>query len=84
MMFAIVFELQKDQISEWCWGSCGKGVIGALTFEGFTFVACRHADCPHLDREKAEPFGEVEGELVFLRKLQSVDVGAGERAKEAT
>jgi hypothetical protein len=80
-MFAIVFELQKDQISEWCWGSCGKGVVGAITGEGFTFVACLHADCPHLDHEMAEPCGEVLGEPVFLRKLLPVDVGAAERAK---
>ena len=71
-LYAVIFELQKDQISEWCWGSCGYGICGAVDFEPFSAVPCRHSPCPHVEREMDEPMGEVNGESIYLRKLLPV------------
>jgi len=70
MLYAVVFEFQKEQIDAWCWGSCGGGLAGAVDLGEYGgAVCCRRASCPHLDRQMDEPMGDVQGELVTLRKL---------------
>lgn len=51
-----------------CWGSCGLGLVGALTFEGQECIPCDTPVCPYLERQ-SEKFGEIDGRPVFLRKL---------------
>lgn len=75
-LYAVVFEAQREQISELCWGKgCGKGVVGALYADGFSFVCCREENCPHAERTMDEPCGmrgdSVTGDDdVYLRKLK--------------
>ena len=56
-----------------CWGSCGKGQIGALALDGNQCIPCNEEACPHLDQE-AGPVGTVddvgEERPVYLRKLE--------------
>ena len=75
-LFAIV---QSPQIKAWCWGSCGKGLIGSINLcEGVDAIACAQAECPHLDKDDTEPGGTVQwpddGEPceVWLRKLKDI------------
>lgn len=57
-----------------CWGSCGKGIVGAIDIPmgngGIACIACRQDDCPHLDRQMDDSMGDVNGEPVYLRKLR--------------
>ena len=72
-LYAIVFEMQKDQIGKWCWGSCGYGIVGALDFGHFTAIGCKQEYCPHLDKQSEEPFVEMDsGAIVYLRKLKDL------------
>lgn len=61
--------IQQDQISEWCWGSCGHGECGALNAGNIVGIPCKHSPCPHLDKEMDEPFCEIDAGPIFLRKL---------------
>ena len=72
-IYCILFPIQQKQIGEWCWGSCGNGLIGALDLgEGITAIGCHEDECPHLDRQMDEPFGSLDGRDVILRKLKDV------------
>ena len=63
-------ESTKEQIGEWCWGSCGHGIVGGIQLDASVIgIACRHEPCPHLDKEMTESCGDVGGEPVYLRKL---------------
>jgi len=73
MLYAIIFEAQKEQITKWCWGpGCGKAVVGAVDLGIASAIVCRHDECPHLDKQMDEPMCEVQGEPVTLRKLKEV------------
>jgi len=74
--FAILFPIQETQITAWCWNSaCGHGEIGAVNIgDGLPLaILCGHEDCPHLDRQMDVPMGEVDGRMIYLRKLKEVD-----------
>jgi hypothetical protein len=73
-MFVVLFPVQEKQITKWCWGSCGHGVVGALDLGVCAAVMCHHSPCPHLDREMTEPMTKTDdGEPVFLRKLKDTE-----------
>ncbi len=55
-------------IPDLCWGSCGKGQVGALTFEGLECIPCRQEICPHIERQ-SECVGDMDGDPVYLRVL---------------
>ena len=60
---------------EICWGSCGKGLIGAITIPldagEIECIPCIEDDCPHAERTMDEPMGEVrDGDTAYLRKLK--------------
>ena len=77
-VFAVLFDMpsQKPAIEAYCFGSCGKIIVGALEIpldDGILMtLLCRAAQCPALDRQMDEPIGELPetGELVYLRKLR--------------
>ena len=57
-----------------CWGSCGKGQVGAIGIDvwGGTIecIPCREAECPHVEREMEWPGADVDGDSVVMRKLK--------------
>ena len=72
-IFAVLFPAQKKQIEEYCWGpKCGKGIVGTIDLDISAAVACRHGDCPILDKQMDEPMGTVGDQMVYLRKLTDV------------
>jgi hypothetical protein len=74
MIFAIVFPIQEAQIAAWCWGSCGKGLVGMIELGPYVAIGCREEVCPHVEKQATESCGtlEREDEPVFLRKLLPV------------
>ncbi len=78
-LFAVLFPIQKAQIEAWCWGACGHGVCGAIDLGPCEAVPCNEVNCPHVERELAEPCGNVQGRDVYLRKLKDVDQQEGKR-----
>lgn len=83
MLYAIVLNIpgQMDLFSSECWGTCGKGIVGAVEDELVgTIGTCREpsATCPCFDKEIEEDFGEVQGEPLRLRKLKPRQHAAGE------
>jgi len=70
-IYAISFEAQQQQISDWCWSHrCGNGNMGMSNFGGFYMITCDQAECPRLDKQMDVPMGELDGDPVYLRKLR--------------
>ena len=77
-IFVVLFDVpsQKQAIRQYCFGSCGKILVGGILVpiagEVHTALVCRETQCPALDRQMEEPIGELPdtGELVYLRKLR--------------
>ena len=75
---AILFDMpsQKPTIERYCFGSCGKIIVGVIEIPmndmALMALACREIQCPALDRQMEEPIGELPetGEPVYLRKLR--------------
>jgi hypothetical protein len=64
---------QEKIIDAHCFKTCGKIIVGGITDKELgALMVCRTPkdQCPHLDKEMDEPFGEVNGEPVFIRKLK--------------
>jgi len=66
------------KVAEVCWGSCGHGLIGGMTFDNDAGIPCdQPADrCPAFDKEASEPSGTVNDGIraerpVYLRKLKA-------------
>jgi hypothetical protein len=66
-----------------CWGSCGNGFIGGVDLDSDSGIPCDMpvAECPHHDRDAAEPCGSIEerGEErpVYLRRLRAASPERG-------
>jgi hypothetical protein len=64
---------QLKIIEAHCFGDCGKIIVGAIMDETIGELGvCRTAkeQCPQLDKEMDEPFGEIMGDPIFIRKLK--------------
>lgn len=64
---------QAKIIENHCFRTCKKIIPGAMIDQELGEIGvCRTAkeDCPRIDKEMDEPFGEVMGEPVILRKLK--------------
>lgn len=64
---------QREIIEKHCFGDCGKIIAGALIDKELGELGvCRipREQCPRLDKEMDEPFGNWEGQLIFIRKLK--------------
>jgi hypothetical protein len=69
-MFITVWGLQKAEIETHCFGSCKKVIFGLLMDEQLGGLShCFEANCPFVEKEMSEPFGEVNGTNAYLRKL---------------
>lgn len=74
-MFVTIIGLQKAEIEQHCFGSCKKTIFGMIMDEEYGGLShCFEANCPFLDKEMDEPFGEVNGTNAYLRKLQPIMV----------
>jgi len=70
-MFVTVWGLQKAAIETRCFGSCKKVIFGLLMDEQLGGLShCFEVNCPFVEKEMSEPFGEVNGTNAYLRKLQ--------------
>lgn len=77
-VFAVLVGMpsQKPAIDAYCFGSCGKIIVGAIEIpmDDWVLMAlpCRETQCPALDRQMEEPIGTLPetGEPVYLRKLR--------------
>lgn len=80
-MYAVPIEAHEAKgmrVADWCWGSCGHGLIGGIDLgerRGSAIpCATKAADCPHFDAETEKPWGTVEDErqthTVYLRRLK--------------
>ena len=79
--FVTVWGLQKDEINHYCFGECKKVIFGLLMDDELGGLShCLEANCPFLDQEMNEPFGEIDGYDVYLRKLK--DIPADLRIRE--
>ena len=83
-LYAVVFPRQQAQITAWCWGSCGHGIVGAVDLGPCAAVCCREEECPHLDKQMDMAMGAVGGEPVVLRKLLDVPEDEVERCPKET
>ena len=81
--FVTVWAVQQAEIEKYCFGSCGKAFFGLLMDSELGGLSlCYEPDCPALDFEMDEPFGEIVQGLVYLRKLASEGAGAEMRCFE--
>ncbi len=74
-IYALVCGIPSQQkvISDHCFGTCKKIIVGALIDEQLGELGvCRtpKEQCPRLDKEMDEAFGEWEGDPIFIRKLK--------------
>ena len=80
-VYAIMIQGHKQigvDIGAICWGSCGKGAIGAIAMQEWgdaTPCVVPAAECPNLDRQQRDSCGSIEfnGKEydVVLRKLKA-------------
>ena len=68
-MYGVSYDTHRKQISKWCWGECGHGVIGVISINNLMMIPCREEVCPHLDKQMADPVADYDGEPIYLRKL---------------
>lgn len=76
-LFAVPLDACGFNAASVCWGTCGKGIMGGIDVDGMAAIPCtvRAAQCPHFEKEMAEPWGTVndgrdDDRPVYLRKLQ--------------
>ncbi len=70
-MFVTVWGLQQAEIEAHCFGSCKKVIFGLLMDEQLGGLShCFESNCPFVEKEMLEQFGEVNGVNAYLRKLQ--------------
>jgi len=71
MIYAVSPIIQKKEVTELCFGRCGKIIIGGIDLcEYGPFCPCRHAICEH-EEAHTPVIGQVNGEDVSVRKLKS-------------
>ena len=71
-LYLISLDTQSEEINKYCFGKCGKILIGAVDLCGLNMVPCRTKKCPFLEKQmEAEPiaFDEIVYKNVYLRKL---------------
>ena len=72
-MFVTVWGLQEAEIKRYCFDECGKVMFGLIMDDQYGGLShCFESNCPFLDKEMSEPFGEVQGCAAYLRKLQDL------------
>lgn len=74
-IYALVTSIpeQMEIIEDICFGRCKMLIIGAIMDEYAGLLQpCKtpKEECMAFDKEMAEPFGTVDGEEVYLRKLK--------------
>jgi len=79
-VFLVSFDLQRDEISTFCFDHCGHIGIGAMEVElyeglpSMLFLPCAQLACPYLDRQVDEPAVVHNGTPYHLRKLKSLTI----------
>jgi hypothetical protein len=69
--YAVVFDLQEAEIKKYCFGLCGKILVGAIAVSAMHCMACNESDCPYLERQVDEvSFTDNRGNDYYLRKLK--------------
>jgi len=72
-IFVTVWTLQEKEIKHYCFDECGKVIFGLIMDDQLGGLSHYfEVDCPFLDKEMDEPFGEVKGCNAFLRKLKGL------------
>lgn len=67
-IYAISSLIQEREVTAHCFGDCGHAILGVLDDPTIgPLIPCRFEACPWLD--KTLELGEVDGEMVVLRKL---------------
>ena len=75
--YVTVWAIQEDEIKHWCFDNCGKVIFSLLIDDELGGLShCWESDCPHLDKEMDEPFGEVQGNNAYMRKLKDLPEAA--------
>lgn len=84
-VYGLALEIQPKEIEAYCFGLCGKIIIGSMALEvddiSMTLLPCRQADCPYLHSQTDDPIGTVDGNGVILRRLidaPNLDAKGGE------
>ncbi len=69
--FETVWALQKAEIQYYCFDKCGKVIFGLVMDDELGGLSTCHEDnCPFVEKDMDEPFGEVKGCNAYLRKLR--------------
>ena len=68
ILYLVSPNAQPDEVEKFCFGQCGKIIIGNVKMFGGNFLACNINQCEH--SEKEEKFVEFD---VIVRKLKSID-----------
>jgi len=70
MIFGVIPSVQQELITKFCFGTCGKITIGAITIPevGGAFP-CNEESCPH-EEAHSPAIGVVDGKEICLRKLK--------------
>lgn len=71
MLYLVSPFAQDKEVTAYCFGKCGKVLLGGVTVEGGGFFPCRTDVCPYLEQSMDLGDGEVLGKLeqVIVRKL---------------
>lgn len=71
-IYGVIFSLDQSAAKEWCYGKCDKVLIGIMNLDGHPIIPCQAeaSECPAFESETNEPIGEVDGDLVYIRKLR--------------
>ena len=72
MIYAVSLMIQEKEVTAYCFGSCGKILIGGIDMGEYgPFVPCKKEACPHED--KTTPvIGQVDDIDVCIRKLKQL------------
>ena len=69
IIYALSPLAQKKETDEYCFGKCGKILVGGLIICDAPFLPCKEKNCPYMEKEK-ELEGEINNQRVIVRKLK--------------
>ena len=68
MIYAVSPFAQKELVKKFCFGECGKILLGAVELCGGSFFLCRHDLCEY-EEARTPVLGNLDNEDVCVRKL---------------
>ncbi len=71
MIYGVHLQMQKESITQYCFGECGHVIMGAISLgEIGDLLPCRQEECLYMEGSTLLTGMDIEGEPLTVRKLK--------------